>query len=238
MKVKFHAVCWLLPLTLTLLPLIHNTYGYAGGWCWISIHENEDYGKMWRMVQFYAPLWITLIFNFSTYWRTRNRLEMLDQAVSEFQEPSLVSAESSSFGGSHHHHPHDATMSEDSPDTQQTVSISNSQRPQTADHDLERSRRSLLRMNYYPLALCVCFLLPTIDRVYQMVYQPRFELSLLQLIGQGSIGFVKAIVFFTTPTVQQQVRMWGGSRPHSWYLQDRLLTNRASEPTDPQYDSE
>ncbi|KAK7477158.1 hypothetical protein BaRGS_00031644 [Batillaria attramentaria] len=47
----YHAVCWAVPLLLSVLPFIGNHYGPAGAWCWIV----EDIG--WRLGIWYASTW-------------------------------------------------------------------------------------------------------------------------------------------------------------------------------------
>jgi hypothetical protein len=64
-KYKWFALaCYGVPAVLTLLPLSDAAYGPAGGWCWIR--GNKDY---WRYIQFYAPLWLAIIFNAVVYTR-------------------------------------------------------------------------------------------------------------------------------------------------------------------------
>lgn len=48
---------------LALLPLITNSYGEAGPWCWIKASDDKVVeGNIWRFSIFYAPLWICFIF--------------------------------------------------------------------------------------------------------------------------------------------------------------------------------
>lgn len=55
---KYHAICWLVPALLTVLPLVNNGYGDTGGWCWIP--EEKIY---WRFIQFYILLWLGVGYN-------------------------------------------------------------------------------------------------------------------------------------------------------------------------------
>ncbi len=58
----FCAVCFGLPLVVTIAPAIDSAYGPAGGWCWLT--EKKVY---WRFICFYAPLWMCMIFNVAAY---------------------------------------------------------------------------------------------------------------------------------------------------------------------------
>lgn len=59
---QFCAVCFGVPLVLALLPLIDNSYGPSGAWCWVTKDG-------WRFGQFYVPLWICIAFNSVIYFR-------------------------------------------------------------------------------------------------------------------------------------------------------------------------
>lgn len=57
---KSHLVCWGLPILVTLLPLMHVTYGSDDGdWCWLVETENTPDGMLviWHWINYYAPLW-------------------------------------------------------------------------------------------------------------------------------------------------------------------------------------
>ena len=60
----FVAVCYGVPLVMTIIPGAIGAYGPAGAWCWIS----RDYDYL-RFVQFFIPLWIAILFNAIVYFR-------------------------------------------------------------------------------------------------------------------------------------------------------------------------
>jgi len=56
------------PLLALIPPLVQDTYGPSGGWCWIQA-EGRDYAKgtFWRIATFYMPLWLVIAFNLFVY---------------------------------------------------------------------------------------------------------------------------------------------------------------------------
>ncbi len=63
LELRFHIICWLFPLVVTLLPLWTKSFGKTDiYWCWIPINETIDY--VWRVVCLYLPLWLSIVFNF------------------------------------------------------------------------------------------------------------------------------------------------------------------------------
>eukprot|EP00483_Globobulimina_turgida_P009865 UN09884 len=62
---KMHVVIWTITIITTILPLTTNSYGVAGGWCWIK--DETTVGTMWRYVLFYVPLWICIIYMIVVY---------------------------------------------------------------------------------------------------------------------------------------------------------------------------
>ena len=65
----FCAVCYGMPAVLALLPLIDNSYGPSGAWCWISSNIESTRQHLWRAFQFYVPLWLCITFNSVVYVR-------------------------------------------------------------------------------------------------------------------------------------------------------------------------
>lgn len=75
-KVKFHIVVWGFTIVLSILPAITKSYGDIGEWCWITAHRPIDIAC--RYVQFYAPLWMTLLYCMFVYIRVRIKMKALD----------------------------------------------------------------------------------------------------------------------------------------------------------------
>jgi hypothetical protein len=64
-----HLICWLVPMALTLLPLINTSYGVDGapyGWCWLKPHRNNPWWMMtvWYWATYYIWMWPLLIGSF------------------------------------------------------------------------------------------------------------------------------------------------------------------------------
>jgi cAMP receptor-like G-protein coupled receptor len=66
---KFAAVCFTIPLILTIVPGAMGAFGPAGESCWIT----DDYAYM-RWVCFYVPLWAVFAFNAAVYVRVLSLL--------------------------------------------------------------------------------------------------------------------------------------------------------------------
>ena len=61
------SICFGIPLVLTPLPFINDSYGNAGGWCWIP-YENS-YDLIWIFIEFYGFFVLVICLNaFFYYW--------------------------------------------------------------------------------------------------------------------------------------------------------------------------
>lgn len=69
----FLAAGWGFPLVLTILPATTDSYGEAGGWCWIIDDSAVDI--MWRFIQFYVPLWIIMIYCGYVYYKVAEKFK-------------------------------------------------------------------------------------------------------------------------------------------------------------------
>lgn len=49
-------------------PIVEDSYGPSEGWCWIQ-DQGKNYvsGTFWRLMTFYVPLWIVIVFNLFVY---------------------------------------------------------------------------------------------------------------------------------------------------------------------------
>jgi hypothetical protein len=72
---RFVLVCCGVPLVMALLPLADASYGPSGAWCWIRASR-----PAWIFAQFYAPLWLAIVFNAAVYVGTRRLLQQTVQA--------------------------------------------------------------------------------------------------------------------------------------------------------------
>ncbi len=64
-------VIFLLPIGFNWIPLLYNTYGHAGPWCWIVL-TNEDctmnhFGLALRYILWYVPLYIVILATIAIY---------------------------------------------------------------------------------------------------------------------------------------------------------------------------
>jgi len=53
-----HTAIWTIAFTSTCLPLTTNSYGPAGGWCWLK--QESTFDVIWRFVVFYVPTCIIM----------------------------------------------------------------------------------------------------------------------------------------------------------------------------------
>jgi hypothetical protein len=63
---------FLLPIVLTPLPLITNSYGDSNGWCWVKYNELID--TFWMIFEFYGLLMAMILMNAYFYYRIYKRL--------------------------------------------------------------------------------------------------------------------------------------------------------------------
>lgn len=82
-------VCFGLPLIVTFLPFATDSYGDTGGWCWI-VQFNEA-GTLWRLLQFYIPLWFVVAYNTYVYVSVYQRLRDMDAARPNPQAAAMMS---------------------------------------------------------------------------------------------------------------------------------------------------
>lgn len=69
-KIHYNIICFGVPLLLTILPAITNSYGDTGGWCWISRKNTIDI--VWRYLTFYIELWVIVGYNCYIYYKIYN----------------------------------------------------------------------------------------------------------------------------------------------------------------------
>eukprot|EP00520_Triparma_pacifica_P018675 CAMPEP_0118662362 /NCGR_PEP_ID=MMETSP0785-20121206/16790_1 /TAXON_ID=91992 /ORGANISM="Bolidomonas pacifica, Strain CCMP 1866" /LENGTH=341 /DNA_ID=CAMNT_0006555899 /DNA_START=71 /DNA_END=1093 /DNA_ORIENTATION=+ len=97
---KFHLFCFGIPFFCMFLPLITDSYGDTGAWCWIQTpEENEDEsmtrallnkGTIWRLVLFYLPLWIAIAFNSVVYIVVTNTLARVARTQASETRPKYL----------------------------------------------------------------------------------------------------------------------------------------------------
>lgn len=146
-----------LPLLVIIPPIVENSYGQSGGWCWIKA-TGSDYvnGTFWRLMTFYVPLWLVIAFNLFVYVSV---IRYLRQQVQLMLLPDASSA------------------------------------------------RLVRRLKLYPGILIVCYTLPTINRIYQIIAQGGTWTPLVLVSGftMCITGFLNAIVYGLTDTVRERL---------------------------------
>jgi len=80
-EIWFILLCYGVPIVFTFLPFTTHSYGRSEGWCWISIGDQEinynfdenekefHFGNLWRLVCYYIPLWIVIVYNSVVYYK-------------------------------------------------------------------------------------------------------------------------------------------------------------------------
>ena len=85
-----------IPLSLNFLPMLTESFGHAEGWCWIRIEgKNFIYGflagNIWRVINYLAPLWIIIFFNFFLHFRSIEKIKkMTDNIDDDFNKNLIV----------------------------------------------------------------------------------------------------------------------------------------------------
>lgn len=81
---KFFVIfSFVLPVILTPLPLITNSYGDSNGWCWIVYEKDID--TFWMIFEFHGQLVITILMNIFFYYKIYKRLSF-DECLSQNSE--------------------------------------------------------------------------------------------------------------------------------------------------------
>ncbi|CAG9313294.1 unnamed protein product [Blepharisma stoltei] len=83
---KWYALIFavLVPLCISWLPYITDSFGTAQGWCWID--DSKKWGTIWRYSLFYGPLWIVIPFNIIVYFKVIKKIQLEIGNVSEQQQ--------------------------------------------------------------------------------------------------------------------------------------------------------
>lgn len=63
-KANYYHGAWVFACIMTLLPLITDSYGDSGAWCWIKDGQAD---LVWRIVTFYGELWLAWVYCFYVY---------------------------------------------------------------------------------------------------------------------------------------------------------------------------
>lgn len=63
-----HFICWIIPIFLTVIPLVNTSYGTTegSGWCWLKPHKNTPDWllQFYYWVTFYGWIWIGILLSF------------------------------------------------------------------------------------------------------------------------------------------------------------------------------
>ncbi len=66
----FYLYGYFLPFLVSFIPALTDDYGPSGIYCWIHAYDNNKARNLvYRLLMFYIPLWIAIIFNFYCYIR-------------------------------------------------------------------------------------------------------------------------------------------------------------------------
>lgn len=58
-EMLFHLVCWFLPLIIAGIPLLTDSYGHSGPWCWIK--GDTPWDNVMRFLVWYGPVLVIVI---------------------------------------------------------------------------------------------------------------------------------------------------------------------------------
>ena len=60
----FFIYSYVLPVILSIGPLLTNSYGPAGAWCWMDLRDNNNNSAMTWAISIYIFHWFNIIFNY------------------------------------------------------------------------------------------------------------------------------------------------------------------------------
>jgi hypothetical protein len=81
---KFALFAFGFPILMTFLPFSTSSYGDQYGQCWIEIDHAG--GIAWAVLQFYIPLWLTVIFNSYCFYLAYKELQVLIEGAGNMPE--------------------------------------------------------------------------------------------------------------------------------------------------------
>mmetsp|Transcript_16181 Transcript_16181/g.55297 ORF Transcript_16181/g.55297 Transcript_16181/m.55297 type:complete len:271 (-) Transcript_16181:1141-1953(-) len=77
-----YGYAWAIPFVVCLLPLMSDSYGLAGAWCWIKEKPRAE-SHAWRFSIFYGPVWCAIVYNGYVYTRCIIVLRRLSSVASD-----------------------------------------------------------------------------------------------------------------------------------------------------------
>lgn len=83
-ELKFAVFSFGFPILMTFLPFSTDSYGDQYGQCWIDLGDAA--GAAWAVVQFYIPLWFTVLFNSYCFYLAYRELKVLIEGVGNMPE--------------------------------------------------------------------------------------------------------------------------------------------------------
>jgi hypothetical protein len=83
-ELKFALFAFGFPILMTFLPFSTGSYGDLYGQCWIEIDHAG--GVAWAVLQFYIPLWLTVIFNCYCFYLAYKELRVLIEGAGNMPE--------------------------------------------------------------------------------------------------------------------------------------------------------
>ena len=198
---KMNVIIWSITTVLTLLPFTTDSYGVAGGWCWIRGTKPLDI--MWRYLCFYIIIWLAIAYMIVVYIKVFKRLTEIDD-IDMNEDDDFSDEELDKFNVV------ETTEFEEeaggTTGSQSVISINNEhESSEELQRKMERRRNNTLqRMKYYPLILIVCYTFATIRRVidWATVDQTSFILALLHTFFAEIQGCLNAICYGFTKDVK------------------------------------
>jgi hypothetical protein len=177
----YHVTVWSVSLFISLLPLLTQSYGDTGGWCWIIASADEHGGTIWRFVCFYIPLCVVFTFSALTFWKVRSRLNAV-LTVEREARARQQQEQAAQFG----------VQADDDAAVELT-------------EDETKISTMISRMRFYPLVLVGCYTFSFINAVYESttdVGTQSVTLTWLTIVTASSLGLCNAIVYGLTPAIK------------------------------------
>ena len=72
-----HGIIWSLTTITTIIPLLTNTYGPAGGWCWFK--DDTTISTIERYVLFYGLVWLSIVYMIYIYIKTWIKIRKMNK---------------------------------------------------------------------------------------------------------------------------------------------------------------
>lgn len=220
-----HLIIWTASALISCFPLLTDTYGPAGGWCWFKSETVAD--SCW-IIAFYSIVWISIGYTLFVYISIWSKFKSLNSAArpSQSQRKGIrngtrsgtdsdvemaVSKSSKSWTGGTRSGYHTQQSSTDQLTTKTSIDEPAIRprpgaglRRQDTPKEVKR-QRTLRRIALFPMVLVFCFLPGSVRRIIDIAGGDYpYWVAVIQVAMLSLIGLLDAIVYGMTKEAKKK----------------------------------